>query len=115
MPSRCPCFDESLDPCPRCGATVSGNDAVNGICQADFIDKSIADAITALRADLAAAIARAEAAERASRELWAAIDKHEAWLKHEHAVCDAAGDRSGVIAYARGLASLRAALGERQP
>jgi hypothetical protein len=68
----------------------------------------------AAEAERDAAIARAEAAERASRELWAAIDKHEAWLKHEHAVCDAAGDRAGVIAYARAVNSLRAALGERR-
>lgn len=32
--SGCPCNDETLDPCPKCGATVSGDDAVNGVCQA---------------------------------------------------------------------------------
>jgi hypothetical protein len=96
MPSKCPCLDESVDPCPRCGATVSGNDAVNGICQADFIDKGIADAITTLAAERDqmkealrvvmneqigltaerdAAIARAEAAEKMLRV-------------HEHALAD---------------------------
>ena len=30
----CPVANESPDPCPKCGATVSGNDPVNGVCQA---------------------------------------------------------------------------------
>lgn len=30
----CPCENESPNPCPKCGATVSGKDAVNGVCQA---------------------------------------------------------------------------------
>lgn len=30
----CPVENESPDPCPKCGATVSGKDAVNGVCQA---------------------------------------------------------------------------------
>lgn len=30
----CPCNDDKPDPCPACGATVSGNDPVRGICQA---------------------------------------------------------------------------------
>lgn len=41
MPSRfagCSVDSESPDPCPRCGATVIGNDPVNGICQADKLD-----------------------------------------------------------------------------
>ena len=29
----CPCYAEEPDPCPKCGATVSGNDRVNGVCQ----------------------------------------------------------------------------------
>ncbi len=29
----CPCHEEKPDPCPLCGATVSGDDKVNGICQ----------------------------------------------------------------------------------
>lgn len=33
-PLYCQCADESPDPCPACGATVDGNDRVNGICQA---------------------------------------------------------------------------------
>lgn len=33
-PEYCLCENESSDPCPACGATVAGNDAVNGICQA---------------------------------------------------------------------------------
>lgn len=33
-PIYCPCDEETPDPCPECGATVSGNDAVNGVCQA---------------------------------------------------------------------------------
>lgn len=33
-PRYCPCRDESEDPCPACGATVSGNDPVRGVCQA---------------------------------------------------------------------------------
>ena len=33
-PEYCPCHDETLDPCPACGATVSGKDAVRGVCQA---------------------------------------------------------------------------------
>jgi hypothetical protein len=43
----CPCKDEQPDPCPMCGATVSGNDAVNGACQImDFIGRPIGDWIT---------------------------------------------------------------------
>lgn len=30
----CPCDEERPDPCPKCGATVAGNDPVNGVCQA---------------------------------------------------------------------------------
>lgn len=30
----CPVYDETPDPCPRCGATVAGNDPVRGECQA---------------------------------------------------------------------------------
>lgn len=30
----CPVENESPDPCPKCGATVGGNDPVNGVCQA---------------------------------------------------------------------------------
>lgn len=48
----CPCFDETVDPCPRCGATVAGNDAVRGVCQADFMDKALGDEIERLRAAL---------------------------------------------------------------
>lgn len=33
-PEYCPCKEETPDPCPACGATVSGNDPVNGVCQA---------------------------------------------------------------------------------
>lgn len=33
-PEFCPCFEEAPDPCPACGATVSGKDVVRGICQA---------------------------------------------------------------------------------
>lgn len=33
-PRYCPCRDETPDPCPACGATVDGNDAVRGVCQA---------------------------------------------------------------------------------
>jgi hypothetical protein len=33
-PDYCPCYDEKPDPCPACGATVSGKDAVRGVCQA---------------------------------------------------------------------------------
>lgn len=32
-PYYCPCEDELPDPCPACGATVSGNDPVRGVCQ----------------------------------------------------------------------------------
>lgn len=31
---ECPCNEETPDPCPKCGATVSGNDPVHGVCQA---------------------------------------------------------------------------------
>lgn len=35
------------DPCPMCGATVSGNDPVNGVCQImAFIGRPIGDWIT---------------------------------------------------------------------
>jgi hypothetical protein len=34
MTYDCPCEDEKPDPCPKCGATVSGNDPVHGRCQA---------------------------------------------------------------------------------
>ena len=33
-PKYCPCIDNKPDPCPACGATLSGNDEVHGICQA---------------------------------------------------------------------------------
>lgn len=33
-PRYCPCEDETPDPCPECGATVSGKDPVRGVCQA---------------------------------------------------------------------------------
>lgn len=30
---HCPCKDEQPDLCPLCGATVSGNDSRQGVCQ----------------------------------------------------------------------------------
>lgn len=33
-PQFCPVENETPDPCPACGATVSGNDPVHGVCQA---------------------------------------------------------------------------------
>jgi hypothetical protein len=33
-PDFCPCEAETPDQCPACGATVSGNDPVRGVCQA---------------------------------------------------------------------------------
>ena len=33
-PKYCPCKYETPDPCPACGATVEGKDAVRGVCQA---------------------------------------------------------------------------------
>lgn len=36
--------------------------------------------------------------------------KHVEWLEHEHAVCKAAGDRAGAIAYGRALAAYRKAV-----
>jgi hypothetical protein len=33
-PRYCPCKYETPDPCPACGATVSGKDKVGGVCQA---------------------------------------------------------------------------------
>lgn len=33
MQKYCPCRDEQPDPCPLCGATVSGDGLVRGICQ----------------------------------------------------------------------------------
>lgn len=35
-PDYCPCKNESPDPCPACGATVSGHDKVRGVCQARY-------------------------------------------------------------------------------
>lgn len=35
-PNYCPCQEETPDPCPACGATVSGDDRVRGVCQARF-------------------------------------------------------------------------------
>lgn len=32
-PEYCPCHSETPDPCPACGATVSGADPVRGVCQ----------------------------------------------------------------------------------
>ena len=32
----CPCEKEEPNPCPACGATVSGNDPVRGVCQARY-------------------------------------------------------------------------------
>lgn len=34
MIDYCPCEDEKPDPCPACGATVSGKDKWGGRCQA---------------------------------------------------------------------------------
>lgn len=43
----CPCNAETPDPCPMCGATVSGTDAVQGVCQImSFIGRPIGDWIT---------------------------------------------------------------------
>ncbi len=36
MIDYCPCDDDEPDPCPSCGATVSGNDRVYGVCQARY-------------------------------------------------------------------------------
>lgn len=36
MQKYCPCREETPDPCPLCGATVEGNDKVNGVCQYPF-------------------------------------------------------------------------------
>lgn len=33
-PQYCPFENEIPDPCPACGATVSGDDPVSGVCQA---------------------------------------------------------------------------------
>lgn len=33
-PEYCPCDDDKPDPCPACGATISGKDKVFGRCQA---------------------------------------------------------------------------------
>lgn len=33
-PDVCPCHEGQPDPCPACGATVKGDDPVNGVCQA---------------------------------------------------------------------------------
>ena len=33
-PLYCPCMEQTPDPCPACGATVSGMDQVHGGCQA---------------------------------------------------------------------------------
>lgn len=30
----CPCKDDTVNPCPACGATVEGKDKVHGVCQA---------------------------------------------------------------------------------
>ena len=35
------------------------------------------------------------------------VKRLEKWLEHERAVCEAAGDRAGVIAYTRARAALR--------
>lgn len=35
-PDYCPCENETPDPCPACGATVFGDDHVNGVCQAKY-------------------------------------------------------------------------------
>jgi hypothetical protein len=38
----CPCENEKPDPCPKCGATVAGDDPVNGVCQAGaYLDHAI--------------------------------------------------------------------------
>lgn len=33
----CPCDNDAPDPCPACGATLSGDDPVRGICQAESL------------------------------------------------------------------------------
>lgn len=55
----CPVMNESPDPCPKCGATVSGNDPVNGVCQAG----ETWDRATAAERERCAKIADAEADE----------------------------------------------------
>lgn len=52
----CPVEDEGPDPCPKCGATVEGNDPVNGVCQADKLDAVvITDAMVERARDVIAA------------------------------------------------------------
>lgn len=45
----CPCKEETPDPCPMCGATVSGNDPVNGVCQAGTIRGERDELLAALK------------------------------------------------------------------
>jgi hypothetical protein len=40
MTDYCPCEDEKPDPCPACGATVSGKDRWQGRCQARYGSKA---------------------------------------------------------------------------
>jgi hypothetical protein len=42
---KCPCDNGIPDPCPLCGATVSGQDAVNGICQVNGITSHVRNQI----------------------------------------------------------------------
>jgi hypothetical protein len=60
-PEFCPCENETPDPCPACGATVSGDDDVRGVCQAKrgyrreadvrlvLIDKQTGDIVASTR------------------------------------------------------------------
>jgi hypothetical protein len=64
---ECPVENEGPDPCPKCGATVSGKDPVNGVCQAG----ATWDRATAAERERAAKIAYTEAVEFQRR-----IDEH---------------------------------------
>lgn len=48
----CPCNDETPDPCPECGATVSGNDIVGGVCQAGRKEKEATEILRQRIAEL---------------------------------------------------------------
>ena len=50
-PHKCPCKNEQPDPCPVCGATVSGDDPVKGVCQAG---NPLGSEVATLRARIAA-------------------------------------------------------------
>ncbi len=86
--SDCPVNEESPDPCPKCGATVKGNDPVNGICQAG----ATWDRATAAERERCAKIAEAHKGAAARKRLSRGQKLHMAVDGYEEIVAEERGE-----------------------